>query len=452
MKKKQVMESRELKINVASTLIRLRNNSFTLQSALLELIDNSIDAGAKRVSIRQIDGALLIEDDGEGFDDIFRAFDIGESRKVGQIGRYGVGLKDASIKYSTKTTISSRGKSASCDWDAAIESGSAEIVKCQCLSDLTVVQWEGFETLYGNAIQTQEIRRCYALALGRDLSIEVNGEKLLPTPEPSFAETINETFNYEDKRVRLSGGVFSPSDENRKSWSGYNIYYQGRLIGPGRITTMGMGMGDVSCSNFSFKVEIDDDDERWVLATNKDSVEGASELLDYIFHTYTRAMLKTAERQAIDIELRDVISAVESACSVTGNITRKPRTNKDTRGETKRQGRPKMNTFSPDSDGGYSAEHLGKGTQGGIRLLFVDLKSETLGEVSIQGRLLVSLNKSNKFIADNISNIPVMKAVAVIIYAMHKAGGGKGMELFDSVVIDSALQIAGQNLSRESED
>lgn len=451
MKKKQSMESRELKINVASTLIRLRNNSFTLQSALLELIDNSIDAGAKSVSIRQIDGSLLIEDDGAGFDDIFSAFDIGESLKVGQvglIGRYGVGLKDASVKYSTKTTISSRGKAASCDWNAAIESGRAEIVQRQCSSDLTVVQWEGFETLYGNAILTQDIRRCYALALGRDLSIEVNGEKLLPTPEPLFTETINETFNYEDKRVRLSGGVFSPSDENRKSWAGYNIYYQGRLIGPGRVMNMGMGMGDVSCSNFSFKVELDDDDERWVLATNKDSVDGASELLDYIFHTYTRKMLKSAELHAIDIELRDVISTVESACSVTGNITRKPRTNTDTRGETKRQGRPKMNTFSPDNDGGYSAEHSGKGAKGGIRLLFVDLESETLGEVSTQSRLLVSLNKSNKFIADNISNIPVMSAVAVIIYAMHMASGS----LIKDFEIDAALQIAGQNLSRQKED
>jgi hypothetical protein len=435
------MNARELKINVGSTLVRLRNQHFTLQLALLELIDNSIDAGAKNVRIYEADNALFIEDDGNGFEDIFRAFDIGESRKVGQIGRYGVGLKDASVKYSSKTTISSRGQSASCDWDAAIETGHAEIIPEKCSIHSTVIAWWDFGDLYGRQIQTQEIRRCYALALARNLNIEVNGVKLLPTEHPFFIESIDETFEYEDKRVRLTGGIFNPNDENRKSWAGYNLYYQGRLIGPGKI--MDCGMGDTSCSNFSFVVELEDGDARWVLATNKDSVDGSDALLDYIFHTYTRPLLKKAEAQTIDVALREVIEAVESTCSVRGNITRGPRVNTDTRGEVQKQGRPKQNTFSADGEGHYSGGHFGKINDGGLRLNFVDLDGGTLGEVHIQNKLLVSLNKLNPFIAENISNIAVMKSVAVIIYAMHRCAPSY---LFPKDVIDNALQIAGQNL------
>ena len=435
--------ARELKINVGSTLVRLRNQNFTLQSALLELIDNSIDAGANNVCIHESESALFIEDDGNGFEDIFRAFDIGESRKVGQIGRYGVGLKDASVKYSRKTTISSRGKSASCDWDAAIETGHAEIVPEKCSIHSTVIAWWDFDELYKSAIQTHEIRRCYALALARNLNIEVNGVKLMPIEQPIFIESINESFQYEDKKVRVIGGIFNPNDENRKSWAGYNIYYQGRLIGPGRI--MDSGMGDTACSNFSFVVELEDGDARWVLATNKDSVDGSDVLLDYIFHTYTRPLLKKAEVQTIDVALREVIDAVESTCSIRGNITRSPRINKETRGEVQKQGRPKQNTFSADGGGNYSGGHVGKLNDGGLRLNFVELDGETLGEVSIQSKLLVSLNKLNPFIAENISNIAVMKAVAVMVYAMHRCAPDS---LWTKSNIDSALQIAGQNLTK----
>lgn len=437
------MNPRELKINVANTLVRLRNQNFKLQSALLELIDNSIDAGAKNVRIRESENALFIEDDGNGFEDIFRAFDIGESRKIGQIGRYGVGLKDASVKYSRKTTISSRGQSASCDWESAMETGNAEIIPEKGGIDSTVIAWWDFRYLYKYPIQTQEIRRCYALALARNLNIEVNGVRLLPIEQPVFLESIDETFEYEDKRVRLTGGIFNPNDENRKSWAGYNLYYQGRLIGQGRI--MDCGMGDTACSNFSFIVELEDADDRWVLATNKDSVEGVDPLLDYIFHTYTRPLLKKAEAQTIDVALREVIEAVESTCAVRGNITRGPRVNTETRGEVKRQGRPKQNTFSADREGHYSGGHFGKMNDGGLRLHFIDLESETLGEVAMQNKLLVSLNKLNPFIAENISNIAVMKAVAVIIYAMHRCAPN---DLWTKDVIDNALQIAGQNLTK----
>ena len=82
---------------------------------------------------------------------------------------------------------------------------------------------------------------------------------------------------------------------------------------------------------------------------------------------------------------------------------------------------------------------------GGLRLHFVDLDGETLGEVAMQNKLLVSLNKLNPFIAENISNIAVMKAVAVIIYSMHRCAPN---DLWTKDVIDSALQIAGQNLTK----
>lgn len=89
----------------------------TLDAALAELVDNSIDAGAERVVIRFVrDGGRLVRlvvlDDGSGMDE--RAIDIamtvGGDREyqAGEIGRFGLGLKSASFSQARSVTVVSR--------------------------------------------------------------------------------------------------------------------------------------------------------------------------------------------------------------------------------------------------------------------------------------------------------------------------------------------------------
>jgi hypothetical protein len=86
----------------------------TLEAALAELVDNSIDARAKHVLIRFVrDGTrlirLLVVDDGVGIDadQIDVAMRVGGARAYddSDIGRFGLGLKAASFSQSRQVTV-----------------------------------------------------------------------------------------------------------------------------------------------------------------------------------------------------------------------------------------------------------------------------------------------------------------------------------------------------------
>ncbi len=86
----------------------------TLEAAVAELVDNSIDAHAGYVLIRFVrDGGrllrLVVVDDGAGMDDsrIDVAMTIGGARpyEEGEIGRFGLGLKAASFSQARTVTV-----------------------------------------------------------------------------------------------------------------------------------------------------------------------------------------------------------------------------------------------------------------------------------------------------------------------------------------------------------
>lgn len=86
----------------------------TLEAALAELVDNSIDAQAKHVLIRFVrDGPrlirLLVVDDGIGIDagKIDVAMTVGGARDyvTGEIGLFGLGLKSASFSQARNVTV-----------------------------------------------------------------------------------------------------------------------------------------------------------------------------------------------------------------------------------------------------------------------------------------------------------------------------------------------------------
>jgi hypothetical protein len=89
----------------------------TLEAALAELVDNSIDAGARHALIRFVRSGdrlvrLLVVDDGAGMDHerIDVAMTVGGSRAYedAEIGRFGLGLKAASFSQALSVTVVSR--------------------------------------------------------------------------------------------------------------------------------------------------------------------------------------------------------------------------------------------------------------------------------------------------------------------------------------------------------
>jgi hypothetical protein len=402
----------------------MRNRKFPLQGALLELIDNSVDEGASNVDIR-LDGAdLIIEDDGNGFKNIESALRIGESFKSGKIGRYGVGLKHTCARYSNTTTIESQGCRVSVPWaEMATGRHDGDLGDPQKIQDdgKTRVILEDFRSCYSGAILTDDIRRTYQPLITRGvLMITVTGTKQDPLALPSFTETIESEIEFDGRTAKISGGIFPPNDPARSTWKGYHPYYNDRLIGNGKITSMG---NDCGCTNFAFIIQLTDNGKPWALATNKDDVSDIDELLEYIYHAYTREIMQRGCEIAQDIELRDIEEKVNQLLNTgtAGNITRSPRTNKQPAKEESKEGKPKRNTNTATTDGHYSTR-LG-GTKGRIKFLFSHLGGETMGEVQNNGKagFAVIANLDNPFIEENKTNEPLIQFFAKLAHATYKA-------------------------------
>lgn len=112
------MKSRHVPPRAGAMLEALRGLGYSTQSALADILDNSISAGASRVDLEFFwDGTssrLTILDDGRGMDDgeIERAMRLGEkspldARDPGDLGRFGMGLKTASFSQCRRLTVAS---------------------------------------------------------------------------------------------------------------------------------------------------------------------------------------------------------------------------------------------------------------------------------------------------------------------------------------------------------
>lgn len=114
------MSLREVEVtpSPAGTLDALTGAGYTPQSAIADLIDNAITAGARQISL-QLDpggtGTLTIQDDGQGMDEatLLQAMQVGsrhgQTRAAGDLGRFGTGMKAATL-YLSRTgrfTVSS---------------------------------------------------------------------------------------------------------------------------------------------------------------------------------------------------------------------------------------------------------------------------------------------------------------------------------------------------------
>ena len=289
---------RENKPTADVLMLSMRAMGYSFESAVADIVDNSISADAKKVSLRfAIDPSKLyvaICDDGYGMnvEELFDAMKYGsEQKRAGRtesdLGRFGLGLKAASLSQCRKLTVASKknGIISAFVWDLdvieekkdwyMVECEEEEIVGIPSIVWLdtvehgTVVVWENFDLLekssgsvYSTLTKYQEsVSNYLSLIFHRYLNrpkssrvdITVNNYQLLGL-DP-FLENHNKTnvrkqvqipimdstgiermvvvqpfvlpfqkdLTAEDKR--LSGGI-----ENYRARQGFYIYRNERLI------------------------------------------------------------------------------------------------------------------------------------------------------------------------------------------------------------------------------
>ncbi|MBF4552501.1 ATP-binding protein [Corynebacterium suicordis] len=96
----------------------LRDIGYSFESAIADLVDNSIAAGSKQIEIEIVFSGekshVVIIDDGDGMspEELNEAFRFGSQRtyQSGQLGRYGLGLKTASLSQCRRLTVFTREK------------------------------------------------------------------------------------------------------------------------------------------------------------------------------------------------------------------------------------------------------------------------------------------------------------------------------------------------------
>jgi hypothetical protein len=161
----------------ASSMIEtFRAIGYNIETAIADIIDNSISAGAKNIWVnfewKGEDTFITISDDGEGMnnDELIRALRPGsknplEDRNPKDLGRFGLGLKTASFSQCRELTVISKklGDSPvfwSWDLDFVNQTGKWELIKyqpdpvnidsIQSLESGTTVIWRSLDRLVKN--------------------------------------------------------------------------------------------------------------------------------------------------------------------------------------------------------------------------------------------------------------------------------------------------------------
>lgn len=120
-------DTRELTPEAGTLANVLRNVGYSFPVAIADLLDNSVSAGAKIIDIISPEDpkfSLVILDDGKGMSEselkkaMTYAGEASKKRSENDLGRYGLGLKTASLSLCRKLTVVSKqnGKISSSGW------------------------------------------------------------------------------------------------------------------------------------------------------------------------------------------------------------------------------------------------------------------------------------------------------------------------------------------------
>lgn len=241
------MQTVEITPSASSLMQSLRGIGYSPETAVADLVDNSISAGATTVDINidwnDGDPCLTILDDGRGFDldGLIAAMCFGGEGPLGEraeddLGRFGLGLKTASLSQCRRMTVAGRrnGQTVALSWDIdeVISRGRWDAIfpdtlPRSLLTDRleerpngTLVHWERMDAIGGLSgldketffLRIQDIRYHAAMVfhrfLGGDarrLAITVNGRSVQPWNP--FQSTHPATITMQSQRLRHAGSV-----------------------------------------------------------------------------------------------------------------------------------------------------------------------------------------------------------------------------------------------------
>jgi hypothetical protein len=452
--------------SVDNILAELEKESFGWEPAISELIDNSLDANAKRIVVR-IDmkrKIMEITDDGDGCAEPHLMLVSGESRKRGgrMVGKYGVGLKHASYfiaRLDGSTTIRTmhdgKGHSLHVRWNKLVDSRQWLIDAPKPLSresaNMIFPSGRGthvaFQIGKGRGWMSREqaddmLRKLSftfspALRGGRQIVFEVNESKprLLSAPaDPKWKDHIvDEEIVIGNRKARLRAGILAEDDKSGRR--GLSYFYSHRVIMPDSAE----GAGDYSTNGWAGFVELD---HHWTLGQNKRCITDAAmdELCKQI-EEKLRPMLDKMQRSTIQVHLDILRNDVSDVLNETFGRPRRP----NKLGTTRQQGDAgtdrKVRNAAVVAGAGLARGGGKKSSQGGsFSIDFEERPEESHAARVDENGLRVYLNTAKPMVADAVKarshNLLAVLAVTHLAYAAETRGQRKfhGEHRFADVV------------------
>jgi anti-sigma regulatory factor (Ser/Thr protein kinase) len=240
------MTARNAPPRAAALIESLRGLGYTVATALADIVDNSISAGAGNVDIHfhwdKGHSWVRVLDDGAGMSDpeLETAMQLGakdprEARAETDLGRFGMGLKTASFSQARRLTVASRkeGFDIAClrwdldrlsegdgDWtllEGPDPEGAEALTPLERQTSGTVVLWEKLDRIVSEGFNAEDL---FELMDGVQTALAMTFHRLLAGPDPVFT-------------LRLNGRAVTPWDpflsgDPRKAWES-PLY---RLPGP----------------------------------------------------------------------------------------------------------------------------------------------------------------------------------------------------------------------------
>jgi len=240
------MQYEQLPPNAANMFESIRAVGYSFEAAVADIVDNSIAAGASRVNVtlacipRPI---VVIWDDGRGMNntELVQAMRLAcqppsLARTASDLGRFGLGLKSASLSQCRKLTVISKkaGKISACSWDLDVVATRKDWSLCKLEStecNDILARIGDFETESGTAVVWEEFDRfgsspedirgglqsAYDIAgehlslvfhrfIGNKLSISMNGRRL--DAKDPFLTGANGRTTTGDQTIRIGELAF----------------------------------------------------------------------------------------------------------------------------------------------------------------------------------------------------------------------------------------------------
>lgn len=311
-----------------SMIDSIRNSSdLTLKKGLSELIDNSIDSGANKIEITVSEaGNIEVKDNGCGMnkDDLAKALIYGKSIKLsdrGKIGKYGVGFKHTTIRFSTKTIVKTKKDGfptihAIINWNDIRDSNEWNFPFKRSEGISKAKSGTSIKLLNGSNIsarvlsQTMRlINESYHYAIKNGVRIYYNGERLTAKPEPTMMKKSLKswTSEWKERNYTLSVGIIESTIKGGlpvKRFHGLTVLCSSKVIIGADVER---GFRDMFEPNVRIFLELDQSGKKeWTLSTHKDDVLELDEFLESIFTGKILPILKEAEKASEELALSSV--------------------------------------------------------------------------------------------------------------------------------------------------